>query len=87
MTEGHITEPAGGSEIPDLLTVHELAGILKLSHRSIWRLVRSGQLPTPIHLGASTRWRAADVAAWLKQGGTAAGGGASAGGGPAERQI
>ncbi len=36
MTEGHITEPVGGSNIPDLLTVHELASILKLSHRSIW---------------------------------------------------
>jgi excisionase family DNA binding protein len=87
MTEGHTTEPAGGSEIPDLLTVHELAGILKLSHRSIWRLVRSGQLPTPIHLGSSTRWRVDEIAAWLKRGGTSTDSGASAGGEPAERQV
>jgi excisionase family DNA binding protein len=87
MTEGHITEPVGGSNIPDLLTVHELASILKLSHRSIWRLVRSSQLPAPIHLGSSTRWRAADIAAWLKRGGTAAAEGDSAAGEPAEPQV
>lgn len=58
------TEETG---IPELLTVHELAAILKLSHRSIWRLVRSRQLPAPIHLGSSTRWRADLIATWLKQ--------------------
>jgi hypothetical protein len=37
--------------IPDLLTVHELAGILKLSHRSIWRLAAQRPAADPYSFG------------------------------------
>jgi excisionase family DNA binding protein len=67
MTSEKPSDSTSHKGIPELLTVHELAAILKLSHRSIWRLVRSGQLPAPIHLGASTRWRADLIATWLKR--------------------
>lgn len=53
------------SSLPELLTIRELAKTLKLSPRSIWRLVRNRQLPSPIRIGGSIRWRVADVSSWI----------------------
>ena len=42
--------------LPELLTIRELAKVLKLSPRSIWRLVKNHQLPAPVRIGGSIRW-------------------------------
>ena len=52
-------------EIPELLTIRELAAILKVSQRSIWRLVASGQLVGPLRVGGSIRWRRDDIRNWI----------------------
>lgn len=69
------TAPRGSAErhstpvnLPELLTIRELAKALKLSPRSIWRLVRNRQLPLPIRIGGSIRWRAEDISRWIAQG-------------------
>lgn len=67
MTKPNTGEVSESGQLPELLTVHDLSGVLKISPRSIWRLVRAGRLPAPIHLGASTRWKVAEIAAWLSQ--------------------
>ena len=41
--------------IPELLTIRELAAILKVSQRSIWRLVAAGQLVAPLRIGVSVQ--------------------------------
>ena len=46
-----------------LLRVTEVAKILELGVATIWRLTRQGQLPAPIRIGGSTRWRRADIEA------------------------
>ena len=46
-----------------LLTGRDLEALLKLSARTIARLVVSGALPRPIVLGGSRRWRARDICA------------------------
>lgn len=55
----------GDSETPQLLTVHDVAMILRLSARSVWRMCRSGRLPQPIRLGRATRWKRGDLEDWI----------------------
>lgn len=54
--------------LPELLTIRELARVLKLSPRSIWRLVKNHQLPAPVRIGGSIRWRADDITHWIGDG-------------------
>lgn len=51
-----------------LVDVDEFASILKVSSRTIWRLVSSGEAPTPIRIGGSSRWRLSDLNAWINEG-------------------
>lgn len=54
---------------PDLqlLKAADVARLLRVSVRQVWRLVASGALPEPVKLAARTvRWREADLAAWLE---------------------
>ncbi len=53
---------------PVILTSNELARMLKISMRSLWRLRSAGLLPAPIQLGGSIRWRANDVFQWIAKG-------------------
>ena len=55
-------------EIPELLTIRDLATILKVSQRSIWRLVASGQRVEPLRVGGSIRWRRDDIRDWIDSG-------------------
>jgi excisionase family DNA binding protein len=48
-----------------MIDVREVAEILSISTRSVWRLVASGELPQPIRFGRNVRWRLADVEAWI----------------------
>lgn len=44
------------------LSDNQLAARFGISRNSIWRLVKTGQLPEPIRLFKSTtRWRVADI--------------------------
>ncbi len=56
------------NSLPELLTIRELARALKLSPRSLWRLVRKQQLPAPFRIGGSIRWRVVDVSQWIAKG-------------------
>ncbi len=48
-----------------LLRVGDVAEILDLGVSTIWRQVRKGQLPAPLQIGGSTRWRRADIEALI----------------------
>lgn len=50
---------------PELLTVEELAKILKVSPRTVWRMESAGNVPKPIRIGKTVRWLAADVKTFL----------------------
>lgn len=54
--------------IPDaLLTINTVAAVTGLSASSIYRKLSEG-FPQPIRMGARcTRWKAADVTAWLRK--------------------
>jgi excisionase family DNA binding protein len=51
-----------------LLTRDELSRMLKLSKRTISRMIATRKLPPPIRLGHSVRWREADISAWIDRG-------------------
>jgi excisionase family DNA binding protein len=46
----------------------ELAEMLDVSLRQVWRLNASGKLPRPIRLGGSVRWNRAEVQQWFEAG-------------------
>ncbi len=39
-----------------LLTVHEVAHLLGLGVRTVWRLSSAGELPAPLSIGRAKRW-------------------------------
>jgi excisionase family DNA binding protein len=50
---------------PLLMKADEVARLVAISTRTLWRLVGAGQFPSPIRVGGSTRWRLADVQGWV----------------------
>jgi excisionase family DNA binding protein len=51
-----------------LLTVDDVAELLKVSTRHVWKLLSAGRFPQPIRIGRSVRWRRADVENWIDDG-------------------
>lgn len=52
----------------ELLTVRNLAALLKVSTRQVWKMTSAGRLPEPVRLGRSVRWRAGDIDEWVRLG-------------------
>jgi len=52
----------------ELLTDAELATLMKVSRRQVWKLLSMGRLPEPIRLGRSVRWRADEIRRWIEDG-------------------
>jgi len=50
------------------LCARELAEMLDVSLRQVWRLNSADKLPKPIRLGGSVRWNRAEVTAWFEAG-------------------
>lgn len=63
-----IDQTVKSGTLPELLTIRELAKVLKLSPRSIWRLVKNQKLPVPVRIGGSIRWRADEITRWINDG-------------------
>ena len=53
---------------PILITAAELAHMLQISVRTLWRLRSAGQLINPIRIGGNTRWRLDEVREWIAAG-------------------
>jgi excisionase family DNA binding protein len=50
------------------ISARELAQMLDVSLRQIWRLTSSGKLPRPIRLGGSVRWNRSEIQQWFEAG-------------------
>ena len=59
---------------PMLIGAEELARMMDVSERTLWRLLSAGKVPPPVRIGRSTRWRLAEVRDWIDRGCPAAGG-------------
>jgi excisionase family DNA binding protein len=51
-----------------LIKVDELAEMLGVSTRTLYRMVSAHKVPEPIRLGGCTRWRLDLVREWIEQG-------------------
>ena len=49
----------------ELLNAKELATMLSVSVRTVWRLRSAGMLPQPVSVGGSKRWRISDLNLFL----------------------
>ena len=52
----------------ELISASQLADLLSVSERTLYRLKSIGQLPAPIVLGGSVRWRLTEIRDWIAQG-------------------
>ena len=55
------------SEIQPLLRVEDVTRILAISKSQLYDLIRIGDFPGPIKLGRCSRWRLADVMAYINR--------------------
>jgi predicted DNA-binding transcriptional regulator AlpA len=54
---------------PLLINAHDLARLLHISVRSLWRLRSAQLIPEPVRLGGTTvRWRYDEVREWIAAG-------------------
>jgi excisionase family DNA binding protein len=53
---------------PKLINAEELARLLDVSERTLWRLLSGGKLPQPVRIGRNTRWRLEEVSDWIQKG-------------------
>lgn len=53
---------------PVMITAEEFSKMMKVSKRTLWRLLSAGKLIEPIRLGGNTRWRLRDVQIWIDEG-------------------
>jgi excisionase family DNA binding protein len=53
---------------PLMMTVDEVAEALGISTRQVWRLRSKGDIPEPLNIGRSVRWRRSDVLRWIEAG-------------------
>lgn len=53
---------------PRLVDVEEIARLLGISSRHVYRLADSGRMPYPIKLGGAVRWDLDVISHWIDQG-------------------
>ncbi len=56
----------------ELLTVEEVAAMLSIGVRSVWRKSQDGRLPPPIKMTGSTRWSKSAMREWIVEKASAA---------------
>lgn len=55
----------GTTNVENYLTIREVSESLKVSKSTLWRWIKAGLFPKPVHLGPkAVRWRVSDLAAW-----------------------
>jgi len=61
-------EPKAADGKPLLLRVGELAQLLGISERTVFRMQSAGKLPAPVRLTGAVRWRFAEIEKWVAAG-------------------
>ena len=68
-TLAHLSaQESSSAREPLLITVDELAELLSVSTRTVWRRLSSGEIIEPIRIGSSVRWRLAEVKTCIEHG-------------------
>ncbi len=56
------------TELAQLLDVADVAAMLGVSGRHVYRLADAGRMPRPVKLGGSVRWSRAAILEWIANG-------------------
>jgi len=56
------------SNLPALMTVEDVARLMTVSKRSVWRMRSSGAVPRPVKILGAVRWKGSDIRQWLDAG-------------------
>ena len=51
-----------------LLKVEQVATMLQISIQQVWKLSKAGQLPKPLRINSSVRWRKNDLESFIQNG-------------------
>jgi excisionase family DNA binding protein len=51
-----------------LATSEEVARLMHISERTLWRLLSAGKVPEPLRFGRNTRWRRSEIMTWIENG-------------------
>ncbi|HOI54289.1 MAG TPA: helix-turn-helix domain-containing protein [Phycisphaerae bacterium] len=65
---GHDLLPRSHPNLPTLMTIHEVADLLRCSTRTIHRLIDRGEIPRPLRFGTLLRWPRTQIEGWLAEG-------------------
>ena len=74
MGHGAVTKITGCNMVtaqsvePLLMTADQVAALLQISARTVWRLRSSGKLPRPVEVGGSVRWNCEQMRKWIAEG-------------------
>jgi excisionase family DNA binding protein len=63
-----VESPLTDTQEPLLIAADELARLMQISRRTLWRLRSAGELPEPVRLGGTVRWRLEEVRDWVAMG-------------------
>jgi predicted DNA-binding transcriptional regulator AlpA len=66
--QNKVTAIGEDAHMPLLLTVEDVAELLCISVRSVWRLHSAKKLPRPVRLAGSVRWRRHELEKWVDGG-------------------
>lgn len=53
---------------PRLIPAEQLAAMLNISTRTLWRKLSAKKIPEPVRIGGLPRWRLDQVRQWIAQG-------------------
>ncbi len=56
------------SDLARLIDVKEVARMLQVAVRTVWRLRSSHKIPEPVPVGGSVRWRYQELVEWINSG-------------------
>lgn len=66
--EEHSQKKANNIREALAVSARELAAMVNVSLRQVWRLNSAGKLPRPIRLGGSVRWNRQEIMDWFEAG-------------------
>lgn len=50
----------------NFLSAEEVAGLLNIGVRTVWRHRQAGKIPPPISIGGLTKWQRLDIEDWIR---------------------
>ncbi len=51
----------------ELLTIDEVAGVLKFTRKHIYSMIKAGTFPKQMKIGSASRWKKTDLEDWINQ--------------------